>query len=98
SGRIDSGRIGAVGHSLGGATVLGLTRRPCCHDDRIGASALVAPVTALVEAFFGGYPSPEGPALLVVNGSLDPVVPPHVSRELSRQTTPPPDPLVLQRA
>ena len=98
SGRIDSGRIGAVGHSLGGATVLGLTRRPCCHDDRIGASALVAPVTALVEAFFGGYPSPDGPALLVVNGSLDPVVPPDVSRELYRRTAPPHALLVLTGA
>jgi alpha-beta hydrolase superfamily lysophospholipase len=80
--RIDFERIGAVGHSLGGSTVLGLTRRPCCSDPRITASALVAPVTALVEAFFGGYPEAEGPPLLVVNGREDPVVPPDVAREL----------------
>lgn len=82
SSRIDFERIGVVGHSLGGATVLALTRRPCCFDARIGASAVVAPVTALVEAFFGGYPEASGPPVLVVNGSEDPVVPPAVSREL----------------
>jgi alpha-beta hydrolase superfamily lysophospholipase len=98
SGRIDADRIGVVGHSLGSATVLGLTRRPCCRDARIGATALVAPVVALVEAFFGGYPTPEGPPLLIVNGSLDPAVAAEVARELYRRTARPHALLVLSGA
>ncbi len=96
--RIDIERIGVVGHSLGGATVLALTRRPCCTDPRIRASAVVAPVTALVEAFFGGYPEPAGPPLLVVNGREDPVVPPDVSRELYATVIGPRALLVLNAA
>jgi alpha-beta hydrolase superfamily lysophospholipase len=98
SGRIDVERIGVVGHSLGGATVLGLTRRPCCRDARVGATALVAPFMPVVEAFFGGYPTPEGPPILVVNGSLDPVVTPDVARELYRRTARPHALLVLNGA
>jgi alpha-beta hydrolase superfamily lysophospholipase len=97
-GRIDSERIGVVGHSLGGSTALGLTRRPCCRDARVVASAFVAPVTALVEAFFGGFPSPDGPPLLVVNGRGDPVVSPDVARELYDRTDPPHALVVLNGA
>jgi pimeloyl-ACP methyl ester carboxylesterase len=96
--RIDFERIGVVGHSLGGTTVLALTRRPCCTDPRVRASAVVAPVTALVEAFFGGYPEPAGPPVLVVNGREDPVVPPDVSRELYGSVTGPRALLVLNDA
>jgi alpha-beta hydrolase superfamily lysophospholipase len=98
AGRIDSGRIGVVGHSLGGATALALTRRPCCEDARVDAGALVAPVTALVEAFFGGFPEAAGPPLLVLNGRLDPVVPPEVARELYLHATPPRALVVLNGA
>lgn len=80
--RVDRTRIGAVGHSLGGATVLGATRRPCCRDERVIATALVAPVAALTQALFGGPPEVQGPPVLVLNGALDPLVTPALGRDL----------------
>jgi dienelactone hydrolase len=87
--RIDGERIGAVGHSLGGTTVVAATHSQCCADTRIDAAALVAPGAVLVEPFFGAPPSPDGPPLLIINGRNDPLVRPASSLEFARSLTPP---------
>jgi dienelactone hydrolase len=86
--RIDAERIGAVGHSLGGATVIGATHAVCCIDPRFDAAVLVAPATFLVSGSFGpttGY----GPPMLTVNGHDDPLVSPSSSRAYARSLAPP---------
>lgn len=83
-GRIDGERVGALGHSLGGATVLGSTRSTCCTDTRIGAAVLVAPATFVVGVFLGGeVPDTELPTL-VVNGRDDLLIRAFASREFAR--------------
>jgi predicted dienelactone hydrolase len=75
-GRVDTGDSGAVGHSLGGATVVAATRTDCCGDARIAAAALVAPVPQIVEPLIGEAWSGSGPPTLVIGGSVDPIVSP----------------------
>ncbi|MGH9225747.1 MAG: alpha/beta hydrolase family protein [Acidimicrobiales bacterium] len=41
-GLVDPGRIGAAGHSAGGATVLGLAANTCCYDGRVKAAVVLA--------------------------------------------------------
>jgi predicted dienelactone hydrolase len=82
SGRIDASRIGAMGHSLGGATVLAATRADCCTDARIDAVVGVAPVGTLLEPVFGAPAHRDGPPILILNGSLDPVITPALSTAL----------------
>jgi len=88
-GRIDGSASGAVGHSLGGATVVAATRTECCGDPRITASALVAPVAQLVEVFFGEPWTTSGPPTLVIGGSADPVVSPASLNDFYDATLPP---------
>lgn len=87
--RIDGERIGAVGHSLGGTTVVAATHHNCCRDRRIGATVLVAPAIIAVAPFFGSGPSPQGPPLLIVNGRNDPLITPASSLEFARSLAPP---------
>ena len=56
--RIDSKRIGAMGHSLGGTTVIAATRLACCTDLRLKATAYVEPGASFVEALFSAPYSP----------------------------------------
>lgn len=88
-GRVDGTRVGALGHSLGGATVIAATRTACCGDNRIGAAVLVAPATFVVGVYFGGEPRRDGAPMLVVNGSDDPLIRPFASREYARSLAPP---------
>lgn len=87
--RVDRGRIGVVGHSLGGTTLIGATRTPCCTDARIDAAVLVAPVAFAVSSYYGAPPRADGPPVLVVNGSDDPLVRPDASREFVHRVAPP---------
>lgn len=41
-GAVDPDRIGAVGHSAGGATVLALAGNTCCYDKRVKAAVVLA--------------------------------------------------------
>jgi dienelactone hydrolase len=87
--RIDGERVGAVGHSLGGTTIIAATRSSCCIDARIDATVLVAPAAIGVEPFFGEAPRSEGPPTLVVNGTDDPLISPASSREYAQSVDPP---------
>lgn len=87
--RIDGERIGVVGHSLGGTTVLGATRADCCTDPRIDAGVLVAPVAFAVSSYYGTPANPDGPPVLLVNGSEDPLIRPELSRDFVHTLAPP---------
>lgn len=69
---IDGDRIGAVGHSLGGATVLGLGFGECCADARVDAVVAWAGLELLVQDL---APNADGRPLLLVHGTDDRTVP-----------------------
>lgn len=78
--RFDPLAVVALGHSLGGATVLGWTR----FDDpetRLSATAFLSPAAPLT-GVFGGAPSPEGPPTLLLHGLEDETLDPQISRDL----------------
>ncbi len=88
-GRIDGHNIGAMGHSLGGATVIAASRLTCCRDDRLRATAYVEPVASTVEAFFGEPYSAAGPPTLTFQGEIDFPVPPAATRKFHAALEPP---------
>jgi dienelactone hydrolase len=68
--RTRSGAVAVLGHSLGGVTTIGLTRKDCCRDARVAASVLVA-ATAFLAGAFGGDPITTGPPTLIIHGTSD---------------------------
>ena len=88
-GRVDGERVGVMGHSLGGATVIALTRLDCCRDPRVDAVIAVAPATFVVEGVFGDEISSTGPPTLSVAGERDPVVQPAGVRAFHDELAPP---------
>lgn len=82
AGRVDGERVGVMGHSLGGATVIALTRLPCCTDPRVDAVIGVAPAAFIVAGVFGEEIGASGPPTLSVAGERDPVVQPAGVRAL----------------
>lgn len=73
AGRLDSGRIGVAGHSLGAMTTLGVAFHSCCLDDRIRAGIVLAGRERPFPTgtFFPGTRTP----ILVVHGDADPLLP-----------------------
>jgi dienelactone hydrolase len=86
--RIQPSEIAALGHSLGGATVIGLTRKNCCRDDRVRATVLVAAATFLATAL-GSDPITAGPPTLVIHGTGDQTVAYESSVDLYSRIAPP---------
>ena len=41
-GLLDARRVGAIGHSMGAWTVLGLVANQCCRDPRVKAAIILA--------------------------------------------------------
>ncbi|MDG2303736.1 MAG: alpha/beta fold hydrolase [Candidatus Binatia bacterium] len=78
--RIDSENVGAMGHSLGGATVIAASRTACCSDARIAATVYMEPVAFAVEALFGEPFTASGPATMTFQGQADFPVPVAESR------------------
>ncbi len=73
SGLVNTGEIGAAGHSNGAITTLGLVANTCCRDPRVKAAVVMAGTT---EGFPSGtYDFPAAPPLLLVHGTADQLVP-----------------------
>lgn len=70
--RFDPESLVTLGHSLGGATVIGWTRFED-PETRLDAVATLSPAVPLTVAF-GPSPSPQGPPSLLLHGLEDPVV------------------------
>ena len=67
-GRIDQARLAAIGHSLGGATVLGTGYHATLHDPRLTAVIALAPLACLYQdGFFDGGDAP----LMILSGTAD---------------------------
>ncbi len=80
--RFSPDKVAVLGHSLGGGTVLGLTRYDCCRDSRFKAVIAVAPFTVLKKFFNAPEPSPSGPPILIAHGTDDKVIPSANSKKL----------------
>jgi dienelactone hydrolase len=66
--RVDATRIGAQGHSLGGATVLLATFHPTLRDPRIDATIALSPLACVfVDGFFDTATTP----LMIQGGTVD---------------------------
>jgi dienelactone hydrolase len=73
--RFDANKLAVLGHSYGGATVLGLTRYDCCLDKRVWISILVAAATQLnAIAFRQAAPNSDGPPTLIIHGRDDHII------------------------
>lgn len=77
--RFDPARVVALGHSMGGATLLGRTRYG--SEPRLHGQIYVSAATIL-EPLLGPALAPAGPLTLVVTGSEDDVVPPEYGEDL----------------
>jgi predicted dienelactone hydrolase len=88
-GRIDSQAVAVLGHSLGGATTLGLTRKDCCRDERVAASVLAAAPVGLANGYGSDPLAAAGPPTLIIHGTMDFLVPYPSGRELFAALEPP---------
>ncbi|MCX8072117.1 MAG: alpha/beta fold hydrolase [Candidatus Binatia bacterium] len=82
-------QIAVLGHSLGAVTLLGLTRKQCCFDERIRAAIFVAAPSALDAAFGADRVEPLAAPNLFIHGTADNVVPIAVGRGLYATARPP---------
>jgi pimeloyl-ACP methyl ester carboxylesterase len=73
-GKLDTSRVGIIGHSLGGATVLGAGYHPTLADSRVDAVVAMAPLACIFGPAF--YQGGSVGALLVLSGDGDLVTPP----------------------
>lgn len=90
AGSLIPSQIAVLGHSLGGATVIGLTRKSCCRDERVAASILVAAPSGLADLFFpGGQTTASGLPTLIMQGTADATLPYSNAVMLYDSTEPP---------
>ena len=72
SGHVDTDKIGAIGHSLGGATVLLATYHPTVRDPRIDATVALSPLGCVfLDNFFDTVNTP----LMIEGGTVDLITP-----------------------
>jgi predicted dienelactone hydrolase len=72
-GLLDARRVGAIGHSLGAWTVLGLVANRCCRDPRVKAAIILA--GEMAPAFTGTWFTAPAPPILFAHARDDDVVP-----------------------
>jgi dienelactone hydrolase len=71
-GRLDTEHVGAIGHSLGGATVLLATYHADLRDPRIDATVALSPLACVfLDGFFDASTAP----LLIEGGTVDMITP-----------------------
>ncbi len=70
---VDARRVGAVGHSMGAWTVLGLVANQCCRDRRVKAAIILA--GEMAPAFKTKFFTSAAPPLLFVHARDDNVIP-----------------------
>src|SRR5439155_20516053 len=87
--RIADGDIAALGHSLGGPAVIGLTRKNCCRDERVRASILVATAWELAVALGPDPIAPAGPPTVIIHGTADMTVAYSTALQLYEMLLPP---------
>ncbi len=85
-GVVDTERVALAGHSLGGATTLGVAFHTCCTDPRVRAAVPIAPVRL---PFDGGDYRPLRTPVLFIHGDQDPVLAYRISVDLYEQARPP---------
>lgn len=85
-GVVDTERVAVAGHSLGGATTLGVAFHSCCTDRRVRAAVPIAPVRLPFDG--GDYRARPLPVLLV-HGDQDPILRYQLSADLYEQARPP---------
>jgi dienelactone hydrolase len=73
SGLVNTGEIGAAGHSLGGVTTLGLVANSCCRDTQIKAAVVISGDPIKFPTGAVNYRT--APPLLLVHGNADQAVP-----------------------
>jgi predicted dienelactone hydrolase len=73
NGLIDARRVGAIGHSMGAWTVLGLTANACCRDRRVQAAIVLA--GEMAPDFTTKFFTTPTPPLLFVHARDDDTVP-----------------------
>ena len=69
AGLVDPEQIGALGHSNGAITTLGVTANTCCRDDRIDAAAVLSGTPTPFGD--GEYVYDDAPPVLLVHGTAD---------------------------
>jgi len=89
SGKIDGDRIAALGHSLGGAAVVALTRKACCRDPRVRAAVLVSAGWFLHTTFGADALAVGPPPTLLVHGKEDRTIDLRYSETLYDMLLPP---------
>jgi dipeptidyl aminopeptidase/acylaminoacyl peptidase len=82
AGLVDSRRVAAMGHSMGGGITLGFVFNTCCLDDRVQAAVLLASARP---AYPGEAFPPPGVPALVVHGDADTRAPYAEGRRLFEQ-------------
>ncbi len=71
-GRIDTDRVGAIGHSLGGATVILATYHATLKDPRIDATVALSPLACV---FLDGFFDTSTVPLMIEGGTVDMITP-----------------------
>lgn len=86
-GRIDPGRIGAAGHSMGAGVTMGVAFNSCCRDERIRAGVLMSvdPPTL----YRGDYFVPPAVPALFIHGDQDESLPYQGGRRAYAKAEPP---------
>jgi dipeptidyl aminopeptidase/acylaminoacyl peptidase len=86
-GAVDPNRIGAAGHSAGGATVLALAGNTCCYDRRVKAGVVLA--SGEVQFGSGEFWTRIRTPMLYIHGDADTVVGYRFGKAAFEHTPPP---------